>query len=122
MKQIFKEKELIGKTIDKICKSGSGSELWLKFTDNSFVVIESSEESEGFGQSYKVIRINDWERDNTNHELVQLGLITRSEHEYAREKEDREYELRRQQRETENQQHEIERELQLLEELKKKYE
>ena len=120
MKQLFKKNDLAGKTIKRFLFSGS--RLWLRFTDDSFVVIENRQESEGFGQSYDVMDIDDYERDNTDSELVTLELITKKEHDKARQVEEEQYEIRRQKRIQEEQEENKKRELELLEQLKKKYE
>ena len=120
MKQIVDKKDLIGKTIKRYYESSY--DFWIRFTDDSFVVFKYENRTQGFGQEHEGVVVDDFHVENTSPELVQLGLITRSEYEYACEEEDRQYELRKQKRETENQQQEIERELQLLQELKKKYE
>ena len=67
MKQIFNSEELIGKTIEDFYFSEE--ELWIKFTDSSFVVIETDD---GINVSYNV-------KDKTNSELVKIKVITQEE-------------------------------------------
>jgi hypothetical protein len=82
MKQLFEEKELIGKTISKTLFSGD--ELWIRFIDDSFVLFKSTCESYGFGDySDYHLKISDYEIDNTFSELFELGLITKKEHDKA---------------------------------------
>ncbi len=95
MKQLFKQEELIGKTIAQvILPKESYQDMWIKFTDNSFVVFDTEDRTEGFGQERNVINISDSKKDNTSEELVQLGLITKSEYELALQEEEIEYQKR----------------------------
>ena len=102
MKQLFKKEELIGKTIKKILYP-CGGELWMSFTDDSFICFRSHAE-------------------NACHELVELELITRTDYEIAIEEEDKKYEKIRQEKEIEEKKRNEDEELKLLSELKKKYE
>ena len=77
MKQLVKITDLINKTISKTIKSND--ELYIKFMDDSFVVFEINNNTEGFGYDKKSIEISDYIRDNTYHELVELGLITKKD-------------------------------------------
>lgn len=119
MKQLFKKNDLVGKTIKRFLFSGN--RLWLRFTDDSFVVIETRQESEGFGQHYDVMDVDDMAKDNTDSELVTLELITKKEHEKAIQEEEEKYEIRRQKRIREEQEENKKRELELLEQLRNKY-
>lgn len=61
--------------------------------------------------------------DNTDYQLVELGFITEREYNNACEERDRQWELQRQKEEEEEQERKKEeRELQLLKQLKDKYE
>jgi hypothetical protein len=119
MKQLFKEKELIGKTISKTYTNDYG--FWVRFSDDSFVVFESIDISSGFEYSRYVIGINKYDKNNTHSELVKLGLITQKEYEIAVEEEDREFELRREKQNRIELEETTKREKELLEKLKSKY-
>jgi len=121
MKQLFKKEELIGKTIKKILYP-CGGELWMSFTDDSFICFRSHAESSGFGYQSEFISIEDFTFDNACHELVELELITRTDYEIAIEEEDKKYEKIRQEKEIEEKKRNEDEELKLLSELKKKYE
>ena len=99
MKQLFEEKELVGKTIARVLMpKETYQDMWIKFTDNSFAVFDTQDRTEGFGQERRIRVISDWKKDNTNEELVELGLITRSEYELALAEEDRKYEKQKSER------------------------
>lgn len=89
MNQILKLKELIGKTIVQICNQNG--ELYIKFTDNSFVVLEVKDITEGFGYTKNEVNISDYTTKKTNTALITLGLITKKEHDLAVEEEENEY-------------------------------
>ena len=121
MKQLFEEKELIGKTISKTLFSGD--ELWIKFIDDSFVQFKSTCESYGFGDySDYHLKISDYEIDNTFPELFELGLITKKEYDKAVKDTHRKWEKENEIRIKEAKEKHIAEELQLLNELKQKYE
>lgn len=120
MKQLFEEKELIGKTISKT--HFSGDELWIRFIDDSFVIFKSTCESYGFDYSDYYLKISDYKIDNTCHELVDLGLITKKEYDKAVKVENRKWEKENEIRIKESKEKHIAEELQLLNELKQKYE
>lgn len=122
MKQLFNFKDMVNKTIKKSCTGYSENELWIRFTDDTFIIIRAISRSEGFGHSYDVIEVDEYPAGNTEHSLVDLGLITTAEYNYAIEERDRKYELERQKREQEQQEENTERERQLLKKLKQKYE
>ncbi len=71
MKQILNSEELIGKTIENFYFSEE--ELWMKFTDSIFVVIEMDDG----------MVVSDYIRDKTSSELVKIGLVTEAEHKAA---------------------------------------
>ncbi len=86
MKQIFNSEELIGKTIEDFYFSEE-EELWIKFTDNSFVVIETD----------NGIDVKNYVVSKTNSGLVNIGVISQEEYnaaleeqriKYQKEKED----------------------------------
>ena len=123
MKQLINKKELVGKTISEILQSSQ--EFWIKFTDDSFVVLEIINNTEGFGYTSTIIDVSDYIINATNNELVKLGLITQDRYEEACKEEEEEYERERQQRERElYEQQELEneiRERELYKQLKKKF-
>ena len=104
MKQLFKKEELIGKTIRKILYP-CGGELWMSFTDDSFIYFRTHSENSGFGYKSEFIEIEDFEVDNTCHELVELELITRTDYEIACEEADKKYEMLRREKENEEKKH-----------------
>jgi hypothetical protein len=122
MRQLFKQEQLIGKTITQvIMPEGSDSDLWIKFTDDSFVVIQVVDRTQGFGQTQNVIVISDWEKDNTDKELVELGFITRYQYDQAIGDYEKILERDRLRRETENKERIEEYEKEQLAQLKAKY-
>jgi hypothetical protein len=120
MKQIMNKKDLIGKTIKNYYESFD--DLWIRFTDDSFVIFRCEDKTDGFDQTHYICNIFDYEVDNTYEPLVNLGLISENEYNIACEEEDRISEERMRLREMENEIQEREREIKLLEELKMKYE
>jgi len=83
MKQLFKAEELVGKTIEKfIFPEHAYDDLWLKFTDNSFVVIYIKNISRGF-EVKELISISDSEVESSSEELVTLGVITEKQYNKA---------------------------------------
>ena len=111
--------ELKGKTISDL-KLDCG-ELWLKFTDNTFVVLVVNDITKGFEYTRTEVNINQYGKDNTDHTLVDLGLISENEHKEACEQEEFKYQKR--QEELDNQEKERIKniELEQLEKLKSKY-
>lgn len=122
MKQLFEQKELIGKTIAQVLMpKESYQDMWIKFTDNSFAVFDTEDRTEGFGYEKRVRVICEWEKDNTDEELVELGLITKDEHELALEDEDKKYEKERSERDAIEQKRIENLEKEQLAKLKTKY-
>jgi FMN-dependent NADH-azoreductase len=119
MKQIIYNKELVGKTISKTLQSYQ--EFWIKFTDDSFVILDSTEKTEGYGYTQKSIEVSTYLSDNTNKNLVKFDLISQKTYELACQEQEKTYELRRQQREKEELEQEQARERQLYEQLKNKF-
>ncbi len=96
MKQLFKEEELTGKTIAQtIMPKESCGYIFIKFTDNSFVVFDSEDNSTGFSNMGYTLVISDYVIDNTDKNLVTLGLITNEQYESALEEEEKRYEQQR---------------------------
>jgi hypothetical protein len=123
MNQILNKKELVGKTISETLQTSQ--EFWIKFTDDSFVVLQIINNTEGFGYTNTIIDVSDWIVNTTNNDLVKLGLISQEVYEEACQEEEEEYERERQKRERElYEQQELEneiRERELYEQLKKKF-
>jgi hypothetical protein len=101
MKQLFKQEELIGKTISQVLiPTERYQDMWIKFTDNSFVIFDTEDRTEGFGQEMNICVISNYKKDNTNKELVELGLITKAEYKLALKEEEERYENERHERDT----------------------
>lgn len=97
------------------------SELWLKFTDNTFAVLVVNDITEGFGYTRKEVDINQYSKDKTDHTLVDLGLISENEYKEACEQEERENQKRRDERDNQKKERIKNYELEQLEKLKSKY-
>jgi len=122
MKQIKNHKDLVGKTIEQVIYPiETYQDMWIKFTDGSFVVLDREDRTEGFGQTQDVIRIYPWDKDMTNDELVELGLISPQMHTNAVEERERRWEEERQERAKEEESRVEVEEKKLLDKLKNKY-
>lgn len=117
MKQLFKKEELIGKTIKNIIIN---YDVWISFTDDSFIQIEQKDCGEGFESVIKM-NIHDYTIDYTNCELIELGLITYEQYELAIEEQLKKQRKYIEERQIKEKQEIEEREKKLLVELKKKY-
>lgn len=84
---------LIGKTIDKVILDND--DLWIRFSNNEFTVLTVKDQTEGFGHSKSCIDIDEWSKDETESNLVKLGIITSNDHQKALEKEEEEYRNRK---------------------------
>ncbi len=111
--------ELKGKTISDL-KLDCG-DLWLKFTDNTFTVLVVNDITEGFGYTKNEVNINQYSKDNTDHPLVDLGLISENEYKQACEQEEIEYQKRQDERDRQEKERIKKIELEQLEKLKSKY-
>lgn len=129
LKQITKPSDLIGKTIENIlCAEEERGMLmnlhqriWIKFTDGSFAVIDTRDYGTGFSTDERIV-ISDMSATKMDSELVELGIISKEEHEKAKE-EERIADEERYKRQDQQRQAEIERvELEQLNKLKQKYE
>lgn len=122
MEQIKKVKDLIGKTIAQVIYPKENYEdMWIKFTDSSFVILDIEDRTKGFDQKQEVIRIYPWDKDMTNDELVKLGLISPQMHSNAVEEREKIWKNERKEKQNlENDRIEME-EKKLLEKLKNKY-
>lgn len=117
--QISNINELKGKTISDF-KLDCG-DLWLKFTDNTFVVLVVNDITEGFGYTRNEVNINQYGKDNTDHTLVYLGLISEDEYKEARKQEEIEYQKRQDERDKQEKDRIKIVELEQFEKLKSKY-
>ena len=123
MKQLFKEQELIGKTISQVIfPKESYQDAYIKFSDNSFIVLDIKDVTVGYGQERNLIVISDLETDDTDENLVKLGLISKSSYEIAVKKQEENFEKSERERQNKWQEETIRLELEKLQELKKKYE
>jgi hypothetical protein len=111
--------ELKGKTISNL--KLDCSELWLKFTDNTFAVLVVNDITEGFGHTRNEVNINQYSKDKTDHTLVDLGLISQNEYKEACEQEEIEYRKRQEERENQEKERVKNYELEQLGKLKSKY-
>ncbi len=122
MKQIKYQKELIGKTIAQvIIPKEHYDDLWIKFTDGSFVVFDVSDISSGYESSKYLMSIEKYAKDMTDEELVELGLISPQEHTNDIEEREKRWAEERKEREREDDKHIKKHELELLDKLKNKY-
>lgn len=123
LKQIFNHQELIGKTIEQIIiPKYSYQDLWIKFTDQSFVVLDVNDVTQGFGQQKEIVNISSYTIDNTNKELIELGLITKEQYNSAIIEEEKIHEQERLQRDVLEQKRIEDYEKDILSKLKTKYE
>lgn len=119
MKQIFEEKDLKGKTIESTLTSGE--DFWMKFTDGSFVVLDIQDNGAGFGYSDNNIVVSEWQKDNTDRELITLGIITKEEYTNATTEQELRYEKQRAKEQELLLKAQEEAELSLYEKLKSKF-
>lgn len=122
MKQIKNKKELIGKTISQIIMPKEHyDDLWIKFTDNSFVVFKVDDISAGFEFSKYVMIMETSTMDMTESEFVELELITPEIHQNAINEQEKRWSDQNEEREK-NEKISIEKyEKDQLEKLKLKY-
>ena len=122
MNQLFKIEDTIGKTIEKVSMPITWvNDMFIKFTDGSFIILTKEDTSEGFDSDRYVICVNDSEADKTDTELFELGVITLDEHKNALYKQQERYAELDRQREITEAKRIQEYELKQLEDLKKKY-
>ena len=117
--EIHQINDLKGKTISDL-RLDNG-DLWLKFTDNTFAVLVVNDITEGFGYTKNEVNINQWGKDNTEHILIDLGLISVGEYEEACKQEEIEYQKRRDEWDKVEKERIEKTELELLEKLNSKY-
>ena len=111
--------DLKGKTISDL--KIDCSELWLKFTDNTFAVLVVNDTTEGFGYTRNEVNINQYSKGKTDHALVDLGLISQNEYKEACKQEEIEYQKKREEQENQEKERVKNYELEQLGKLKSKY-
>lgn len=89
MKQLFSEKDIVGRVISQTHLSDGN--FWISFTDKSFIVLCVFNKSIDFGYDDHIVSIVDYQLDYTHKELVILGLISEFEHKNAILKQEEEY-------------------------------
>lgn len=93
MKQLLTEEELVGKTIAAIVTAGDG-DMWIRFTDNSFTVLDYSEKSNKFGDTWEAVVVSEYDVSISSKELYLLGFFTKEEYLKIIEEEKRKHETR----------------------------
>jgi hypothetical protein len=84
MKQLFEPEELIGKTIEKtIIDLDECEDWWIKFTDGSFVILGVRNLARASYEHHEAIFISNDKAENTDEQLVDLGIITQAQYEEA---------------------------------------
>lgn len=122
MKQLFKQEELIGKTIAQIIlPKESYQDMWIKFTDNSFVTFDIEDISKPYGYEQKIIVISDLISDNSCEELVELKIISQEDYELSLKKDEEDYQKEVVERELQEKKRIEDYEKKQLEMLNKKY-
>ena len=85
--------EIIGKTIEKVVEPKEKyDDLWIKFTDGSFICIEAQDITEGFGYAIHTVGVNCIDY-TANINLVKLGIISEKERKEIVIQEEKEYEI-----------------------------
>lgn len=112
--------DIIGKRIDKVVSDGD--ELYIRFSDNRFVVFHIEDDSNGFGYHRSSIRVDEYSKDSTDKNLVDLGVISITEYQESIKKEEEELELRILENEKQLKENTKRSELEELKRLKQKYE
>jgi hypothetical protein len=116
--EIKKIKDLKGKTISDLKLDG---DLWLKFTDGTFAVLVVNDITEGFGYTRNEVNIYKYGKDKTEETLVDLGIITKKEHEQAIREREIEYKKREDERIAEREESIRKSELEQFKKIKSKY-
>lgn len=111
--------DTIGKTITTVYESGA--ELYIRFSDDTVLNLEASEETEGFG--YPKLSFNTWETILREDDLAlcELGFTTRDAYEVAKAETERLFELEWAERERKQKLEYEEAERRRYLELQKKY-
>lgn len=89
LNQIMDISDMVGKTIS--ATKQDCNDLWIKFTDDSFAVLEVNDTTEGFGYTRTNVDIYKYKKDNTDTPLLDLGLISHKQYKYACDKKEEEY-------------------------------
>ena len=117
--QITNLKDLEGKTIHKVMV-GTNGELYIRFA-KTFVILEASYTSSSNYNYQTEVTVDDYPACKTDSDLVELGVLSKSEHKDAIRQDEIETETRYA-KEEELRLKEVEaRERQLLDELQKKF-
>lgn len=120
--QIKNKEDLIGKTILSIyIPKNTYEEPTILFTDGSFVAFTIEDHTEGFGYTKKYINIEKHNLNNTDKELLEVGIISKQEYEEALKLEDIEREKRQKEYDLKEKERIKLYELEQLEKLKTKY-
>jgi hypothetical protein len=119
MSKVTNIEELVGKTIFDYHLDRE--DLYLRFTDETFVKIKIFDITEGFGHEKLKIDLCDYsEVDKTDEVLRDLGIISQEEYEEAIKLEKQQYQKRQEEREKQHQEELKKRELQEYQRLKEK--
>ena len=121
MKQILKSKDLVGKTIAQVLETDY-NEMWIKFDDDSFVVIEPKTINDQGFSSQETIGIDEYEHDADSHELLELGIISEKEYQHAKHLEKLATKIKQEEYEKERERQMRQVELEQYKKLKTKYE
>jgi len=121
MKQLFKHKYTEGKTIKKLILPDENRKMWISFTDNTFIVFNIDNIGGGFSYDRFVIVTDIYTKNSTDEELVELGFITKQEHEDAVKKSNDEWLEHCRLRDLEDKERERKYELEQLQKLQEKY-
>ena len=116
MKQIKNLDDLIGKTIS--ATAFEFSELWIKFDDGSFAVFTPTKDYDDCDE----IVLNEVDVRNTEHILLELGILSEEEFIENEKKEKEEYEKRKEELEEQEKKRIEEWQRQTYEKLKLKFE
>lgn len=120
MKQLTEFKEVLGKEISKVYHDGH--KLWIRFKDDSFIVIEAVDITKGFGYTEYKVGIDNWTKDNTELGLLELKLITKKQFQEALVEEEKERERLYKEQEELTKKQAIRDRRRLYESLKKEFE
>jgi hypothetical protein len=120
MKQLKKLKEIKGKTISDFTQSND--DLYIKFDDNSFIILTVDDQSEPYGYPQNVIEVDSFDAGEDDQLLVELGIVSKKQFNQAiKKREEREKIFWKEREELERKRIE-EEELKILKTLKEKYE
>lgn len=83
LKQILDYNDMVGKTITGIQQDESIDDLYIKFSDGSFAILDIQQNHDRFSGYGDRIKVTDYKTDETDINLVDLGIITKEEHQVA---------------------------------------